>query len=194
VASRPDRADDAELVRAATSGDARALDILLERHVDRLHAVCRRICGPDAAFDATQHALMSIARSITRFDGRAAFTTWSHRIAVNAALDEARRARRVPRPASDLLEGDGRVAPSTAGPDRVVDRLDLDAALAALPEEFRVAVVLRDVADLEYAEIAATLDVPIGTVRSRIARGRAALAAALGNPDHVADVQGIDHG
>jgi len=194
VAPWPDRADDAELVRAAVAGDRGALDALLTRHVDRLHAVCRRICGADDAFDATQHALISITRSITRFDGRAAFTTWSHRIAVNAALDEVRRARRRAAPASDHLEAHDAPTPPAAGPERVADRLDLEAALAALPEDFRIAVVLRDVADLDYAEIATTLDIPIGTVRSRIARGRAALAAALGNPDPTADVQGIDHG
>jgi RNA polymerase sigma-70 factor (ECF subfamily) len=194
VAPRPDRADDVELVRAAVTGDRGALDALLTRHVDRLHAVCRRICGPDDAFDATQHALISITRSITRFDGRAAFTTWSHRIAVNAALDEVRRARRRAVPASDHLETHDPAAPPAAGPERVADRLDLAAALADLPEDFRIAVVLRDVADLDYAEIATTLDIPIGTVRSRIARGRAALATALGNPDPAADVQGIDHG
>ena len=62
-------------------------------------------------------------------------------------------------------------------------RLDIDAALRELPEEFRVAVVLRDLADLDYAEIAAVLDVPTGTVKSRIARGRAALTVLLGNPE-----------
>jgi RNA polymerase sigma-70 factor, ECF subfamily len=194
VAPRPDRADDAELVRGAATGDRDALDVLLTRHVDRLHAICRRICGADAAFDATQHALISITRGITRFDGRSAFTTWSHRIAVNAALDEVRRARRRAIPASDHLATHDPPAPRAVGPERVADRLDLEAALAALPEDFRIAVVLRDVADLDYAEIATTLDVPIGTVRSRIARGRAALAIALGNPDPAADVQGIDHG
>ncbi len=194
MAPRPDRASDDDLVRAAVSGDRDALDVLLTRHVDRLHAVCRRICGPDAAFDATQQALIAIARAIDRFDGRAAFTTWSHRIAVNAAVDEVRRARRRAVPASDRLARHETTAPHATGPERVVDRLDLETALAALPEEFRAAVVLRDVADLDYAAIAATLDVPIGTVRSRIARGRAALAAALGNSDATSDVQGIDHG
>jgi RNA polymerase sigma-70 factor (ECF subfamily) len=194
VAPRPDRTPDAELVRDAVAGDRDALDALLTRHVDRLHAVCRRICGPDAAFDATQQALMAITRSIARFDGRAAFGTWSHRIAVNAALDEVRRARRRAVPASDHLAVHVPVAPPATGPERVVDRLDLEAALAALPEEFRIAVVLRDVADLDYATIAETLDVPIGTVRSRIARGRAALASTLGNPNPATDVQGIDHG
>ena len=62
-----------------------------------------------------------------------------------------------------------------------VDRLSIDAALADLPEDFRIAVVLRDVGDLDYAEIAETLGVPVGTVKSRIARGRSQLAAALGN-------------
>jgi RNA polymerase sigma-70 factor (ECF subfamily) len=193
VAPPPERSDD-ELVRSAAAGDRTALDALLARHVDRLFAVCRRVCGPDAAADATQHALLSITRSIGRFDGRAAFTTWSHRIAVNAALDEVRRQRRSAVPASDVLARHDVVAPGGSGPERVVDRLDLDAALAALPDEFRVAVVLRDVADLEYAEIARTLGVPIGTVRSRIARGRAALAASLGNRSPSPDVQGIDHG
>jgi RNA polymerase sigma-70 factor (ECF subfamily) len=194
VAPRPDRATDADLVAAATTGDRDALDALLTRHVDRLHAVCRRVCGADAAADATQHALIAITRSITRFDGRAAFTTWSHRIAVNAALDELRRTRRAAVPASDQLARTDVPAPLALGPERVADRLDLEAALAALPDEFRTAVVLRDVADLDYAEIATTLGIPIGTVRSRIARGRAALAAALGNPKPAADVQGIDHG
>src|SRR4029079_17349171 len=106
VEPRPDRGSDDELVRDAIAGGRDALEALLTRHVDRLHAVCRRVCGPDAAFDATQHALIAITRSITRFDGRAAFTTWSHRIAVNAALDELRRSRRAAVPASDDLARD----------------------------------------------------------------------------------------
>ena len=65
--------------------------------------------------------------------------------------------------------------------DGVVDRLAIDEALDELPEEFRLAVVLRDLCDLDYAEIAATLDVPVGTVKSRIARGRSLLAGRLGN-------------
>jgi RNA polymerase sigma-70 factor (ECF subfamily) len=192
MAPRADRPD-AELATAARAGDREALGALLDRHLDRLHAVCRRICGPADALDATQEALIAIARSIDRFDGRAAFTTWAHRIAVNAALDELRRARRRGIPASDLLDRTDPPAPEGHGPDRVVDRMVLDDALAALPDEYRTAVVLRDVADLEYAEIAAVLEVPIGTVRSRIARGRAALADALGNRDTTSTVQANDH-
>jgi len=129
--------------------------------------------------DAAQEALCSVIRAIGGWDERAAFTTWLHRIAVNAALDEMRRRARRPLPSDRLAE------PATVdpGPEAVADRLDLDAGLARLPEEFRVAVVLRDLCDLDYAQIAEVLEVPPGTVRSRIARGRAALAKLLGNPD-----------
>ena len=193
--SRSDPRDDATLARAAGTGDRSALEVLLDRHVDRIHAVCRRICGPDDAFDATQDALISITRSIDRFDGGCAFTTWIHRVATNAALDELRRRKRRPAPvAPDPDSVIAIISSSRAGdPERAVDRLDLDAAMAKLPDEFRVAVVLRDVSDLDYAEIAAALEVPIGTVRSRISRGRAALARELGNHDHPSDVQGSDH-
>jgi RNA polymerase sigma-70 factor (ECF subfamily) len=173
--------DDASLVDCARRGDRRALDSLLDRHADRIHAVCRRIVvHPEDALDATQEAMIAIARGITRFDGRAAFSTWCYRIATNAALDELRRKRRRPVPA----EADpGAVVARGSGPDDVVAaRVDVDAALRAVPEDFRVAVVLRDLCDLDYAEIAAVLDVPVGTVRSRINRGRAILVERLGSP------------
>jgi RNA polymerase sigma-70 factor, ECF subfamily len=172
--------DDAALAALAATGDRAALELLLERHVDRVHAVCRRILlHPEDALDATQEALIAIARGISRFDGRAAFTTWMYRVATNAALDELRRRRRRPAPVEELPEP---ATPLRGIEDPVDARLDVDAALARLPEEFRVAVVLRDLCDLDYAEIAAVLEVPPGTVRSRIARGRAALAELLGNP------------
>lgn len=190
-----DTRDDATLANAAGQGDRGALDALLARHVDRVHAICRRICGPDDALDATQDALIAITRSVSRFDGRCAFTTWMHRVATNAALDELRRRKR--RPAPMTTADNSVIATATASratdPERVVDRLDIQAALARIPDEFRVAVVLRDVADLDYAEIAAELSIPIGTVRSRIARGRAALARELGNRETLADVKGPDH-
>lgn len=179
-------ADDAALVAAAQAGDRAALEALLRRHQDRLYAVCRRLTGNDAdAADACQDALIAIVRALPRFGGRAAFGTWAYRIATNAALDELRRRRRRPEPAEAV--GDGAVGDGAApeagrgpGPTAAVDaRLDLDAALAGLPPEFRAAVVLRDLCDLSYDEIAEVLDIPPGTVRSRIARGRAALADAL---------------
>jgi RNA polymerase sigma-70 factor (ECF subfamily) len=173
-------------VRAARDGDRAALEALLRRHHDRIHAVCRRLAGNEAdALDATQEALLAIVRGLPRFDGRAAFSTWAYRVATNACLDELRRRRR--RPLVGLPDEDGLAvgragagAPA-AGIEAVAERLAVDDALAQLPEDFRAAVVLRDLCDLDYAEIADTLGIPPGTVRSRIARGRAQLATLLGN-------------
>jgi RNA polymerase sigma-70 factor (ECF subfamily) len=176
--------DDAELARAAAAGDRAALERLLDRHADLVHTVCRRIVGdPDDALDATQEALVAVARGIGRFDGRSQFTTWLYRVATNAALDELRRRKRRPLPVEVLPEPVRPIGGSVVTTDAVDARLVVDAALARLPVEFRVAVVLRDLCDLDYAEIADVLGVPPGTVRSRIARGRAALADALGNPE-----------
>lgn len=122
-------------------------------------------------------------RGLPRFDGRARVSTWIYRVATNAALDELRRRRRRPLPHTDVVE---RTDSAGDPADDVADRLAIDAALQRLSEEFRVPVVLRDLLDLDYAEIAAVVDVPVGTVKSRIARGRAQLAALLapkGNPD-----------
>ncbi len=179
-------ADDEALVDRARSGDRRALEVLLDRHADRIHAVCRRIVAdPHDALDATQEAMLAVARGITRFDGSARFTTWCYRVATNAALDEVRRSRRRP-VAMEPPEPRGARSPAAADHRDVtaaVDaRLDVDTALGTLAPEFRAAVVLRDLCDLDYAEIASVLDIPPGTVRSRIARGRAALAEALGEP------------
>jgi RNA polymerase sigma-70 factor (ECF subfamily) len=173
-------ASDADLAAAAARGDRRSLDRLLERHVDRVYAICRRVLtNHDDALDATQEALLAIARRVGTFDGRSQFTTWMYRVASNAAIDEARRRSRRP----TLVEHDlDRAAPDAAVADRVAERVDIDAALGSIPPEFRAAVALRDLAGLDYAEIASILDIPPGTVRSRIARGRAALADRLGNP------------
>jgi RNA polymerase sigma-70 factor (ECF subfamily) len=98
-------APDDQLGAAAAGGDRRALELLLERHADRIHAVCRRVLGhPEDALDATQEAMIAVARGIARFDGRSAFTTWLYRVATNAALDERRRRSRRPDPVDSLPE------------------------------------------------------------------------------------------
>jgi RNA polymerase sigma-70 factor (ECF subfamily) len=148
-------------------------------------ALCVRMCGPSDAPDATQEALVAVVRGIGRFDGHSAFTTWLYRVTTNACLDELRRRRR--RPLPGLEDDDRPVRASVVGPDpagAVAARVDVDAALAQLPPEFRAAVVLRDLCGLDYAEIAEVLRIPPGTVRSRIARGRGQLADLLaGNPN-----------
>jgi len=157
--------------------------------------------GNDAdALDATQDTLVAALRALGRFDGRSSFGTWIYRIATNTCIDEMRRRRRRPvtgvgadfaEVADDISVGSlgsfgsfGApglfVEPVSSGADpaeTVAVRIDIDSALASLPVEFRTAVVLRDVCDLPYDEIAMILGVPVGTVRSRIARARSALAA-----------------
>jgi RNA polymerase sigma-70 factor (ECF subfamily) len=157
----------------------------LQRHYDRVHRLCRRMCGNDAdADDATQDALIAVVRGLSSYDGRAAFSTWTHRVTVNACLDELRRRGRRPQPWDDQGFASDAGALHVAGTpepgEAVALRLDLDAALAQLAPEVRAAVVLRDVGGHDYAAIAAILDIPIGTVRSRISRGRSRLADLLG--------------
>jgi RNA polymerase sigma-70 factor (ECF subfamily) len=173
---------DEDLVEAAQAGDRQALDQLLRRHLDLIHAVCTRMAGnPADGEDATQEALIAIVRGLPRFDGRASVRTWMYRVATNACLDELRRRGR--RPAPGLPEAVLERVDRADGPGldtAVADRLSIDQALVELPEEFRVAVVLRDVVGLDYAQIAQVLELPLGTVRSRIARGRDRLAVLLG--------------
>jgi RNA polymerase sigma-70 factor (ECF subfamily) len=184
-----DRSDDA-LVEAARRGDASAMDMLLRRHYDRVHAVCRRIAGGTRdADDAAQEAMIRIVRNLHRFDGRSAFGTWAYRIATNTALDELRRRQRRPQLHAVADHDDDRAPFEPADErahrrvDAVADRMAIDDALADLPEEYKAPVVMRDVGDLDYAEIAEALGVPIGTVKSRIARGRRILVERLGNRD-----------
>jgi RNA polymerase sigma-70 factor (ECF subfamily) len=136
----------------------------------------------DAA-DATQEALLAIVRGLPRFDGRSAFGTWAYRVATNACLDEMRRRKRRPEPVDEETLGSraaalGSRVESVEG--SVVGRVDIDTALMRLPEDFRAAVVLRDLSGFDYAEIAEVLGVPVGTVKSRIARGRALLVGLVG--------------
>lgn len=176
--------DDRALVAQAQGGDRAALDELLRDHYDRIYAICRRIAGNEAdAADATQEALMAIVRGLAKFDNRSKFSTWSYRVATNACLDELRRRKRRPTPGL-VDEHDGWVEqhvddPTPAFDEQIAVRDEVQAALNQLPEEFRAPVVLRDCAGLDYAEIAETLGIPPGTVRSRIARGRTKLAEIL---------------
>jgi RNA polymerase sigma-70 factor (ECF subfamily) len=188
--------DEAYLVAGAREGNRAALESLLRRHYERCYALCRRLLGDDDdALDAAQEAMIAIARGIGAFDGRSAFATWVYRVTTNAAFDELRRRRR--RPPEDWREPPEGVDPvdfyladpegSDVVGESVTSRLALDQALHHLSEEHRTAVVLRDMMGLEYAEIAEVLLVPIGTVRSRIARGRAALARTLSNETPTGD-------
>lgn len=168
--------DDGSLIAAAQAGDRTALDTLLRAHQPAVYAICRRIVGNEHdALDAMQDTLVAVVRGLDRFDGRSKVSTWVYRIATNCCLDEIRRRQR--RPVPGLPDEDRRTLSGTGRiDDQVAARIDVDTALQTVPLDFRVAVVLRDLCSLDYAEIAEVLDIAPGTVRSRIARGRAALA------------------
>ncbi len=168
--------DDAALLRAHVRGDRDAFAELVRRHRDRLWAVALRTLGDrEEASDALQDALISALRAADRFRGDAAVTTWLHRIVVNACLDRMRR--RQARPTVPLADTE----PPPLVPVDSDTALDVRAALARLPYDQRVALVLVDIEGYPVSEAAAILQVPEGTVKSRCARGRARLAALLGH-------------
>ena len=172
--------DDRSLVAAARQNDTGALDILLRRHYDTIRAVCHRIViDSGGADDATQNALIAIARGIHAFDNRSSITTWMYRIAVNASLDEVRRTRRRPLPMDPADQKMGAISVTMDDMANLDDQLLISDALQQVDPDFRIPVVLRHVADMDYEEIARTLDIPVGTVKSRIARGRQQLAQMM---------------
>lgn len=171
--------DDAGLLRAHLDGQRDAFNELVRRHRDRLWAVAiRTLSDREDAADALQEALLSAYRSADRFRGDSAVTTWLHRIVVNACLDRARR--RQARPTVALPEADAVRDPSTAEPDADTAMV-VQSALAQLPAEQRVPLVLLDMQGYSVAEIADLLGIAEGTVKSRCARGRARLAVLLGH-------------
>lgn len=176
--------DDRELVALAQAGDAAAMSVLLTRHYDYVHALCRRVLrNPHDAEDAGQEALISATRYIATFSGRSSFRTWLHAIARNVCLNMIRANARLPNRSVDDLAGHDEPAnaPGTIrDANSVADRLNIDAALAGLPKNLHDAVVLRFVLDMDYAQIADVLGVPLGTVKTWLRRGRIELQSALG--------------
>ncbi|MFD8708023.1 RNA polymerase sigma factor SigM [Kitasatospora sp. NPDC059648] len=173
--------DDAALLARHVAGDPHAFGQLVTRHRDRLWAVALRTLGDrEEAADALQDALVSAFRAAPGFQGRSAVTTWLHRIVVNACLDRARRsATRRTTPLDDdpqRLDGlVGTAEPADSPVVRAEVHRELTAALAELPVEQRAALVLVDMQGYPVAEAAELLGVPVGTVKSRCARGRARL-------------------
>ena len=191
--------DDVALLRAHVAGDRQAFAELLRRHRDRLWAVALRTLGDrEDAADALQEALLAAHRAAHTFRAESAVTTWLHRIVVNACLDRARR--RQVRPVVALADDDSRREPAIHDPDSDTV-LDVWSALAQLPAEQRVPLVLLEMQGYSVAEIATMLSIAEGTVKSRCARGRARLAALLGHlrsapmvsptPRNQAPVQGV---
>lgn len=190
---------DRELLAAHVGGDKDAFALLFRRHQDRLWAVAVRTMGsPHEAADALQNGVIAAYRRASTYRGDAAVTTWLHRVVVNACLDLRRRQKA--RPAVSLTDhepADRHDAQASAE-----TRLDVWAALDHIPEHQRQALVLVDMHGLSVMEAAQVLEVAEGTVKSRCARGRAALLPLLqvsdeplsgpsGNPSGSPDVPGM---
>ncbi|WP_327296476.1 MULTISPECIES: RNA polymerase sigma factor SigM [unclassified Streptomyces] len=177
-------AGDQELLAAHVAGDPDAFGELVRRHRDRLWAVALRTLGDrEEAADAVQDALVSAYRAAHTFRGQSAVTTWLHRITVNACLDRARKAAtRKTSPVDDTERLDQLLEPHESA-EAPAERQDLHRelikAMRTLPAEQRAALVLVDMQGYPVAEAAQILDVPIGTVKSRCARGRARLLPLL---------------
>ena len=188
-----DRAVDQELVERVQAGDKRAFDLLVlkyQRKVQRL--VSRFVRDSGEVDDVVQEAFIKAYRALPTFRGEAAFYTWIYRIAINCAKNYlASPARRIV-PASDLMSEDDEDMESFERNDGLHDVATPDAeyaskqiaeavnrAMAALPDDLRTAVTLREIEGLSYEEIAEAMECPIGTVRSRIFRAREAIATEL---------------
>lgn len=167
--------DDRELIRLHCAGDTEAFAELFRRHKDRMWAVALRTTrDPELAADCVQDGFIAAFRRADSFRGESAVTTWLHRIVVNACLDRLRRHR----PAGELPEHE--LADRHDHHARTELRLDVEEALGRLPVGQRAALVLVDMHAVPVAEAAVILGVAEGTIKSRCARGRAALAAHLG--------------
>jgi RNA polymerase sigma-70 factor (ECF subfamily) len=175
---------DRELVEAAAAGSREAFDELVRRHKAAILTLARALTGGRGdADDLAQEAFVRAWRSLRAFRGESTFRTWLHRVAINVVRTSQTREGRLRRwfvapRASDEPPPDP-PSPSEPIDTALARRQVIDRALASLPEELRVPVTLRDLQGLDYKEIARVLDVPIGTVESRIFRGRQRLRPLL---------------
>ena len=172
--------NEAELLTRVVSGDREAFDAVMRNHQDRVFSVCFRILGDrERALDATQDTFLTVFRKAGQFQGRSAVGTWIYRIAVNTCYDQLRRAQR--RPSEALPDVDPADPAAEEAMESAALRPEIEVALAQLPPDFRNAVVLSDLEGMSLPEVAEILGVPIGTVKSRVFRGRRLLAKHLGN-------------
>ena len=172
---------DVALVERFVGGDDAAFEELMTLHEDRVFGICMRIMGNrDAAFDALQETFLTLYRKADRFKAEARFTTWLYRVTVNTCYDQLRKKKR--HTTSSVPDGFDPADPHAGDEFLSVEmRPAVGEALAALPAEFRDAIVLFDLQDMALEDVAEILEVPVGTVKSRLYRGRRLLAEALGN-------------
>lgn len=171
-------AGDDVLIMKAARGDSWAFEQLMNKHEAKMYSVALRMCGNcEDAQDCLQETMLRIYRSLDKFKGQSAFSTWAYRITMNTCLDELRRRKARPSTSFDsLLESGWDPAAETDTPEDAAvsneQKRLVKEAIDALPEDMRAPIVLREMHDMSYEEISDILSVNVGTVKSRISRGR----------------------
>jgi RNA polymerase sigma-70 factor (ECF subfamily) len=184
-----DKAEDQRLVERVQGGDKRAFDVLVLKYQHKIvKLVMRYVRDQSEALDVTQEAFIKAYRALPKFRGDSAFYTWLYRIAINSAKNHIVAKKRRPMEYDlDLQESGGYETHAqlhdTDSPERIAQREELreslQTAIDTLPEELRVAIILREIDGMSYEEISGAMDCPVGTVRSRIFRARDALDKAI---------------
>ena len=170
--------EESRLIRRAADGDATAFNTLMGAHERRMYAVALRMCGnPEDAQDCLQEAMLRVYRAISGFKAQSSFSTWVYRITMNTCLDELRKRKSRPSTSLDgLLDAGWSPRDEGESPEghaiRREQRQRLQGLIGELPEDMRAAIVLRDIQGFSYDEIARMLDANVGTIKSRISRGR----------------------
>lgn len=185
-----EREADAILVERVQNGDKKAFELLVVKYQRKIFRLLSRLIrDPAEVEDVAQEAFIKAYRAIPGFRGESAFYTWLYRIAVNTAKNHLAAAKRRPSGGPTFENEDGETFDETSNlsdintPEAALATREIadtvNAAIDALPEELRTAILLREIEGLTYEEIAQTMDCPIGTVRSRIFRAREAIATKL---------------
>lgn len=184
-----DAGSDDDLVRSFLQGNQTSFAELMTRHEERIFTLAFRMTGNRAdALDATQEAFVSAFRQAHRFRFDSAFGTWLYRIAMNACHDLLRKRNRWS--GTEDNQDERQDDRSSRFDEQVTARIDVADALAELPKEYMEAVVMHDIGGIPYEEIALLTDTQIGTVKSRISRGRRRLAELLEQRDPSAESKG----
>ena len=172
------------LIEAAAGGDPAAFEKLMRMHEGKMYAVALRMCASrEDAQDCMQEAMIRAYRAIENFRFQSSFSTWIYRITMNTCLDELRRRKVRQATSLDALLDAGWAPSGGESPEGHAMQQDrrraLEGAIHALPEDMRAAIVLRDIQGYSYDEIADILSVNVGTIKSRISRGREKLREIL---------------
>ncbi len=181
------KAEPTTLLKRAQAGDTEAVERLIELYQDSIYAMAISFTrNQHQAEDLAQEAWIRVLRGLPKFRHDSKFSTWLYRVTMNTFLNAYRASKREQEVVGHLTVVDSERLPSEGG--RVETHLDVQSAVRDLPIEFRSVVLLRFVADLSYKEIAAVLDVPLGTVQSRLNRALDKLNGRLGRTGYRFDV------